>query len=204
MIMHIVAFLIGVLIGLVILLMVTPFKRISAGTAGFVTSFGRVTGRVLKTGINFVPFWQKVIVLKDGNRMFDKNIEAYTKEAFIVDVNSTFIFLMNPQDSLRLVKSNGKGAQEFLDKYLSIKMAGILLGVVSQYSVKDIVSNQNVIRSKVFELAEPIFDRFGQLLSIELDFVLPEEYTRSVRSEFISMLTSEFVSKLSNESPNKD
>src|SRR3990167_7651110 len=99
---------IGIILGLLILISLSPFTVVGAGHRGVVTEFGKVQESILGEGFHFInPFWS-IYEYDIRTQKIETNSEAASKDLQSVDTVIALNFHVNP-DTVKLLFQETQG-----------------------------------------------------------------------------------------------
>ena len=205
---------------ILIILFLTSFRAVKAGTVRVITRFGGTTGRVLSPGANFIiPLFEKTKVLstkfmlyetmsKDNIKKSESDykqtpVDTNTKDGQRVDIFYTIRFAIDPDKAVWVVNNFGSEAN-LVDKLVRAESRSMARIIPSKFS-----ANQLYVGKGKEEVASLIFDAIEKKLAdngIILDSVLIREiqfekdYIQAIEDKQIAAVRVETEANIASQS----
>ena len=157
----IVAIIVSVLALLVIVItFFSSLRFIDTGKVGVVTNYGRVTGRELEEGANFVLPWgiNSVTPYDVKTQKESANVAAATKDLQDVSAELVLNYRLNRGDVSRMHQTVG---DDYKDKLITPALSETFKAASAKYSATEIVSNRPALKKEVVTTLEDRLKSYG-------------------------------------------
>ncbi len=128
----------------------TSIKIINTGEVGVVTQFGKVTGRELGEGLNFVlPFGFNSVTVYDV-KVQKEEVATNAATQDLQDVTSTLVL------NYRLKRDRVSDIHQtigptFIDKVIAPAMSEVFKGASAQYNAGQLITDRAAVKKKAYE-----------------------------------------------------
>jgi len=133
---------IGFCVLFVAIIILSSLTVVPTGHTGIITTFGKVTGGSLDSGISFKLPWQRVV--KMDNRVQKKSVEmeATSKDIQTVNVTFTLNYQINKETASEIYKTIGT---DYESKVIDPQITNTVKAVMAQYTATELVTDRNSV-----------------------------------------------------------
>jgi len=174
-------YIVGALAVLVFLTFLLGFRTIDAGEIGVVTSFGKVTGRVLDPGASAItPFVESVLTYNTKKVIYetavaenqktskadykDFPVDTNTKDGQQVDVSYTVRFAVDPT-KVTWIASHIGGENALVDKIVKTESRIWVRNIVREFTAEQLYTgNVAEVQQRIENQIQPTFEANGLVL----------------------------------------
>jgi len=140
---------IATLIGLIIGIIFATIRIVPAGCVGVVDLFGRVSPRILNSGINFVNPLAKVVIMSIRTQEDKETMNVPSKEGLNVALDVSVLYHLDPQKAAEVYKTVGLNYKDIL---LIPQYRAACRGVTVAHEAKALyTSEREVLAQTIFE-----------------------------------------------------
>ncbi|MBZ4670837.1 MAG: prohibitin 2 [Clostridiales bacterium] len=168
---------------LAIVVLANSFCTIQAGHTGVVTTFGKVSEKVLEEGLHFkIPFIQQVIQI--DNRVLKTDVESSSASKDLQMVSSTISV------NYRVARNKSASIYQnvgvyFDDVIVKPAIQECVKSVTAQYTAEELITNRQVISQKMEDALSAKINPYG--LNIEvfniISFDFSEEFNKAIEAK---------------------
>ena len=137
---------IGIILGLLILISLSPFTVVGAGHRGVVTEFGKVQESILGEGFHFInPFWS-IYEYDIRTQKIETNSEAASKDLQSVDTVIALNFHVNP-DTVKLLFQETQG--EYQLTLIAPAIQESVKAATAQFTADELITKRNEVKDAI-------------------------------------------------------
>lgn len=164
---------------------------IPAGHVGVVDSFGTVSNKTLKPGINFVNPLASVEKFSTRTREMKQNLDSPSKEGLILNLEVSVLYHVDPQQAEKIYKTIGANYEEIL-------LVPLMRSIVREVTASN--DAQSLYTSQRQQISEDIYQRLTKQLAprgiiVEQTPLRKLELPESLRNAVESKLQAEQASQ---------
>ena len=156
---------------------------IPAGTIGVVDTFGIVSDNTLKSGINVVNPFARIIKFSIKTQEDKEEMEVPTKEGLTVKLEASVLFHLNPETASQVYKTVGEDYKEII---LLPQFRSVVRGVTALYEAKALYTSSRESLSALIsvDVMKLVASRGIIIESIPLRrVILPDKLTGAIEEK---------------------
>ncbi len=167
----------------VLLLALSCFTVVQAGSTGVVLTFGAVSGNVLSEGLHFkVPFVQQVVQVNNRTQKIEASGTASSKDLQIVTYNVAVNYHANSASSADLYKTVGS---DYANIIISPAIQESIKAVAAQFTAEQLITERQSVGEQI---KEALADKIGSYgITVEIfnivNFDFTEEFNNAVEAK---------------------
>ena len=174
---------IGSIIGIFVLVLVSPFVIINAGHRGVVVKLGEVQDNVLGEGIHWrTPLVESIKELEVRTVKLDVSTIAYSKDIQSVDVALTLNYHLVPETVNVLYRDIGG---EYEARIINPAIQESVKAVSARYTAQELVELRAKVKDEIKnELSERLSKNFMQVDELSItDFAFSDQYELAIEAK---------------------
>lgn len=147
-----------------VVIVASCIASVPTGYTGIVTTFGRVEGRTLDAGLNFIAPWQQVIKMDNRVQEFSEDLMCFSSDIQEVSASITVGYRINQENAMNIYKEVGKN---YKDVVILPKMREVVKTGIAKYTANELIeSRANCVNEITDALAAEL-----NAYNIELDYI---------------------------------
>jgi prohibitin 1 len=126
----------GALLAIIVFVLIALsrfFTVIPAGNVGVIDFFGKVSDRTLKSGINFINPFARIIKFSIKTQELEETMDVPSKEGLSVSIGLSVLYHLDPEMASQIYKTVGPNFSQIL---LIPQMRSVSRGVSASYEAK--------------------------------------------------------------------
>lgn len=200
----------GIVAFILLIILLSTFRTIDSGEVGVVTSFGKVTGRILDPGLSMVnPFTENVIVYNTKKVIYETTaadkqkgsyadykdfpVDTNTTDGQQVDVSYTVRFSVDPTKATWVAKNIGSEGS-LVEKIVKTESRIWVRNIVREYTADQLYTgNVAEVQEKINNQIKPTFEANGLLLdSVGIrEIKFSDQYAQAIEAKQIEAVKVE-------------
>ena len=135
----------GLFMGIV-LCIVGCIKTVPTGSAGVVTTFGRVENYTLDAGVHFMAPWKKVVKMDNRTQKESLSLSCFSSDIQEVSVVYTINYQIDKQNAQEIYRTIGT---EYFVTIVQPKALEAIKGVFAKYNAENLVASRATLSQQI-------------------------------------------------------
>lgn len=178
------ATLVGVVLA-IILVCVDCVSVVPTGYTGILTTFGRVEGRTVESGINLIAPWQKVITMDNRTQKVQIKTSAFSSDIQQVDLIISVNYCIDKETAQELYRTVGR---DYYDNVMYPRVLENTKAVFSQYTAENLIAKRDELSDLVADATSKDLSSYGiTIVSIAIeDIDFTDAFTNAVEAKQVA------------------
>lgn len=178
------ASIVGVILATIILLM-SCIAIVPTGYTGVLTTFGRVEDRTVKSGINMIAPWQKVITMDNRTQKVRIETSAFSSDIQQVDLIISVNYCIDQNTAQTLYKTVG---ENYFENVMFPRILENTKAVFSQYTAENLIAKRDELSDLVADSTAKDLSAYGiTIVSIAIeDIDFTDAFTNAVEAKQVA------------------